>query len=135
MLELIITKISAVFAAIPFSTATWMVLGILMLLVWLFSKAHRNPDSRVDWEDLILDHDTDRVSPYKVGYLIGVIIGTWIIIRLSDADKLTWDILSGYFLYLLGGAGTSMMTADKKPKPAITPIPAAPAPKVDDVVK
>lgn len=136
MLEIIITKIAAVFAAIPFSTATWMVLGILMLFVWLFSKAHNNPESRVDWEDLIIDVESDRVSPYRVGYLIGMIVGTWIIIQMSDAGTLTWDILGGYFMYLLGGAGAYMWTksTEKKTNGATPPTPPV-APKVDDVVK
>ena len=113
MFDVFITNLTAFFAAIPnpFSTATWFVLGVLMFFVWLFAKAHKNPNSDVDWEDLILEyesfHDVPRVSPYKLGYLIGVIVSTWIVIRFADAGTLGWDILGGYLAFLLGGAGVA----------------------------
>lgn len=138
-----VSAVAALFAAIPFSTATWFLLFVLLFFVWLFSKAHRNPASKVDWEDLILDHATDRVSPYKVGYLVGVIVSTWVVVKFADGDKLSWDILGGYLMYLLGGAGWIAMTQSKDnkqstPAPATKPTPAhvektPPAPRVDDV--
>ena len=105
MFEEIVTKIVAIFAAIPFSASTWFVLFILGFFVWLFMRAHRNTNSRVNWEDLIVDTKTNKVTPYKVGYLIGVIVGTWITIKLADTNKLTFDIFGFYLAYLVGGAG------------------------------
>jgi len=101
----VLTGVGSFFAAIPFSSATWLVLAILVFFVWLFAKANRDPNSRVDWEDLFITSETERVSPYKVGYMVGMIVSTWVVIRFTDSDKLTWDIFGGYLAYLLGGAG------------------------------
>lgn len=105
MLDKVITSISNVFAAIPFSSATWFVIGILSFFTWLFMRAHKNPNSPVAWEDLIINHETERTSPYKLGYLIGVIVGTWIVVTFADGGKLSFDIFGLYLSFLLGGAG------------------------------
>ncbi len=105
MFESILHGIIAFFAAIPFSKATWLVLGILGFFVWLFRKAQRDPASPIDWEDLIVDDITGKTSPYKVGYLLGLIVGTWVVITYADSGKLDFDIFGVYLSYLLGGAG------------------------------
>lgn len=100
--------------AIPFSGATWFVLLTLGFFVWLFAKADKNPKSPVRWEHLIIDSQNDRTSPYKLGYLIGVIVSTWIVIRTSDAGKLTLDIFGTYLMFLVGGAGINSFTKMKE---------------------
>ena len=95
--------ISHLQAAIPFSTATWFVIAVLMFVVWLFYKANKNPKSPVNWEDMILDHK--KVSPYKLGYLIGLIVGTFVIVQASDKGSLTEALLGVYLAYTVGGAG------------------------------
>lgn len=105
--------IPAFFAAIPFTTATWFTLGTLLFFVWLFAKASRDPHSPVKWEHLIVDSSNDRASPYKVGFLIGMIVSTWIIIRFCDEKRLTYDIFGMYLTYLLGGAGVNSFFKSK----------------------
>jgi hypothetical protein len=138
MFDVILAQISTAIAAIPFSAPTWFLIGVMSFFVWLFSKAQRNPNSLVDWEDLILDHATNRTSPYKLGYVIGLVVGTWVIVKFADDSKLTWDIFGGYLAYLLGGAGWITMNQTKSavaPAPAPAKVPAStPAPKVDDVI-
>lgn len=102
----------------PFSNATWFTLGTLIFFVWLLAKASQNPLSPVKWEHLIIDEANNRASPYKVGYLIGVIVSTWVIVRWADATTLTYDIFGMYLTYLLGGAGFhswSNRQQDKRP--------------------
>lgn len=98
---------SHIFALNPFSVATWFVLATLAFFVWLFTKASRDPSSPVRWEHLIIDSNNDRTSPYKLGYLIGLIVGTWVIVALIDKDHLTFDMFGTYLTYLLGGAGVN----------------------------
>ena len=108
--------IRTVLATLPFSTATWFVIGILGFSVWVFMKASHNPASPVRWEDMIVDSTTNRTSPYKLGYLIGVIVSTWVIITILDSGKLGLDILGAYLTFLVGGAGfTEWLKHGKEP--------------------
>lgn len=106
-MDIIMNSITAFFAAIPFSAATWFVLATLVFFVWLFAKASKSKHSPVMWEHLIVDSNNNRASPYKLGYLVGLIVSTWIIVALMDKDKLTFDMFGTYLTYLLGGAGVN----------------------------
>lgn len=100
-----VDSITDFFSALPFTGATWFVLAVLAFFVWLFVKADAKPNSPVQWEHLIIDSNNDRTSPYKVGYIIGLIVATWIILTLTDTGKLDFDMFGVYLTYLLGGAG------------------------------
>lgn len=103
----IMESLAAFFKAVPFSLATWFVLATLLFFVWLFAKASKKQDSVIRWEHLIVDSNNDRASPYKLGYLVGLILGTWVMVSLIDKDKLTFDLFGVYLSYLLGGAGVN----------------------------
>jgi hypothetical protein len=109
MFESIIAKIAIVGAMNPFSFATWFVLLTLGFFIWLFAKASTDKKSLVNWEHLIVDSSTDRASPYKLGYIIGIIVSTWIVITFADGGKLSFDILGTYLSFLLGGAGVNIL--------------------------
>jgi hypothetical protein len=128
MVDKIIDGIFHTLGAIPFSGATWFVLAILAFFVFLFVKADHDPTSPVSWEDLIVDSVTRRASPYKLGYLIGLIVGTWVVVYLTDKGTLSIDMFGGYLAYLLGGAGWGLKksippdTSDDPP-PVVPPAP------------
>lgn len=107
MIEAFITQLVHAWTLIPFSFATWFVIFALGFFIWLFAKASQNPTSIVSWEHLIVDSVNDRASPYKLGYLVGVIVSTWIVITFADGGKLSFDILGTYLTFLLGGAGVN----------------------------
>jgi hypothetical protein len=113
MFDTVLAKITSVYSAIPFSAATWSVIITLLVFVWLFSKASRNPKSPIKWEHLIVDSQNDRASPYKLGFLLGMIVSTWIVVNFADKDKLTFDIFGLYLTYLLGGASWSSFMKTK----------------------
>lgn len=119
IIEFIGTVVKAIWTSVPFSGATWMVLALLGFFVWLFKKADADPDSPIQWEHLIVDSETNRASPYKLGYLLGLIVATWIVIRFVDAGTLNWDIFGGYLMYLLGGAGVSTWKSTSENKASI----------------
>jgi hypothetical protein len=81
----------------------------------LFAKAHQNPDSPVRWEHLITDSYNNRTSPYKLGYLIGLIVATWLVVFLANKEDnhLSFDIFAAYLAYLLGGAGWNSYMKNK----------------------
>lgn len=115
MFETFLGYIKAGTAAIPFTAATWAVIITLVLFVWLFGKASKNPNSPIKWEHLIVDSQNDRASPYKLGFLLGGLVATWIVVTLTDKDKLTYDIFGMYLTYLLGGAGFNSFFKSKEP--------------------
>jgi MFS superfamily sulfate permease-like transporter len=129
--DIIMNSVNLFFASIPFSPATWFVLLTLMFFVWLFAKANKNINSPIRWEHLIIDSSNDRASPYKLGYLVGLIVATWIVVAMMDKDKLTFDIFGTYLTYLLGGAGVNSFVkkdeqgAKTAPKAAVETAPAA----------
>lgn len=114
MLEKFILLFSKLIDIIPFTAATWFVLFTIIFFVWLFSKAHKNPVSPVRWEHLVISTTTNRADPYKIGYLIGTVVSTWIIIGLFDKDKLSFDIFGLYLAYLVGGAGWNMVASKRQ---------------------
>lgn len=113
MFEKLLTHFGSLVTAIPFTAATWFVIAILGMFVWLFARGSRNPNSPVRWEDLIIDSSNDRASPYKLGFLIGMVVATWIVLTFADKDKLTYDIFGMYLTYLLGGAGWNSFMKNK----------------------
>lgn len=113
MFEQILQSLNSVVAAIPFAGATWLVLANLIFFVWLFAKASKDPHSPIRWEHLIVDSQNDRASPYKLGYLLGLIISTWVILSFVDKDKLTFDIFGLYLTFVLGGASWNAFVKSK----------------------
>jgi hypothetical protein len=97
----------------PFTGASWFVIFGLIVLTLIFYVEHRDPKSTVRFEHLICDSTNNRASPYKLGYLIGVAVSTWMIITMSDKGTLTFDMLSVYLMYLLGGAGWNSFVKNK----------------------
>lgn len=107
-METIASVVSVAKLLVPITSATWFVLSIMLFLFILFSYSHRRKERGkvgINWEDLIIDPEINRVSPYKVGYLIGVVVSTWIVISLADEKMISFDIMGLYLSYLLGGAG------------------------------
>ena len=99
---------------LPFTRATWFTLGTLIFFVWLFARASKDPNNLIKWEHLIVDSSNNRASPYKLGYIIGLIVGTWIVVRWADTGSLTYDIFGMYLSYLLGGAGVNSFAKSKE---------------------
>lgn len=103
--QLFYSNILTMLALLPFSGATWLVIFIMGFFTWLFIKASNNQESKLNWEDLIVDQSTNKASPYKLGFLIGVIVSTWATITFVDRNQLTYDLYGIYLMFLLGGAG------------------------------
>ncbi len=127
LITTILTDLSGV------SAATWMIIAIVVGVVWLFSKANNDPASPIRWEDLIITSTTNKASPYKVGYMIGVIVSTWVIVQYAIGYKLTIDLFATYLMFLIGGIGWISFINGKYNtymgnQPTNTPPPAPPTP-------
>lgn len=87
-----------------FTGPAWILVLTLTLIIVMFAKASRNPTSKIDWEQLFIDTHTDKTSPYRVGYLVGMIVGTWVTLVYADRGNLPFDLFGMYLAYLLGGS-------------------------------
>lgn len=62
---------------------------------------------KLNWKDLITTPD-GRISHSKVYANVGGLVATWVIIRLTLKDALTWDVFALYlgtvggFYYVIG---------------------------------
>lgn len=112
--DLFFSKVLIAIEAIPFSSSTWIVMFVLGFFVWLFAKADGDKSSPLNWEHLMIDEETSRASPYKLGYLIGLIVSTWLVITMESTGALTFDIFGTYLTYLLGGAGWNSFVKSKQ---------------------
>lgn len=125
-MDAVLADITKIFHLIPFSASTWFLLCIITFFIILFIRANHDPRSPVDWQDLFLDVNTKKANPYKLGYLIGLIVATWIVVTITDAGKLTIDIFGGYLAFLLGGAGWGLKNSSNAGITTDSPIPPPP---------
>lgn len=95
------------------NTSIIFVLLTFAFFVYIFYRAHKNPDSELDYTDLFLDTTTRKVNPYKLGFLVGIFIGAWVVVVQSDNSTLTAEIFAVYLTYLLGGAGIKSFITKK----------------------
>lgn len=113
MTETITSLVGIIHTILPFTGPTLFVLTVLTFFGWLIARASSDPSSRVLWEDLILDTTSGKTSPYKLGYLVGVIVSTWVVTTLTDRNSLSYDIFGMYLTYLLGGASWNSFISKK----------------------
>jgi hypothetical protein len=93
------------------SSHFWSSLFILLFFTLLIYGIQR-ADS-LEWSDLITAKGTNRVSLTKLLQFIGGIVGTWVIIRMTIFEKLTWDMFATYLTYVASSEGFSKFIAAK----------------------
>lgn len=72
---------------------------IIAILVFLIALYKANKSKRLDWYDMIT-RDGRKVSISKILQLVGGFIATWVIIKMTIEQRLTWDIFSIYLAYV-----------------------------------
>lgn len=85
---------------------------ILMLFVFLFLLFKAQRARRLDWMDMIT-RDGTKVSTTKILQLIGGVVGTWIIIKVTIQGVLTWDLFAIYLGYVASVDGFSKLIMAK----------------------
>lgn len=114
MLDTILAGGTKILAAIPFTGATWFIIAFFVFFMWLFARASNSPNSPVQWEHLLIDSNNNRASPYKVGFLIGMVVSTFIVLTMNDQGKLNFDIFGLYLTFLLGGSSWNALMKTKE---------------------
>ena len=91
----------------------------LAMFVWLFWTIHnrfiRSPKHKnVEWYDVVMMED--HISLTKVLNLTGGLIGSWVVVKMTIEDKLTWDIFVIYLMYCASTEAFSKFVAAKYKK-------------------
>jgi len=84
-----------------------LIFAVFMIAVYRAQRARR-----FDWMDMIT-RDGTKVSATKVLQLIGGIVGTFIVIKLTLQGQLTWDIFAIYLGYVASVDGFSKLIMAK----------------------
>jgi high-affinity Fe2+/Pb2+ permease len=86
----------------------WIVAGIFIKLI------RQTHDSRtIDWTGLVTAKGTSSVSLTKLIQLVGSVVGSWIVIKMTLQEKITWDIFSIYLAYTASVEGFSKFLSAK----------------------
>src|ERR1017187_998851 len=73
------------------------VLGIiLMLLLWSFYEAQRDPANKFNLWDLIMENG--RVSRIGFAYLVGLLVTSWVLIRMAQNEQRSLDVVFSAYL-------------------------------------
>lgn len=84
----------------------------LFLAVFLIALFRAQKSRDLDWLDMIT-RDGTKVSTTKILQLIGGVVGTWIVIKLTLQGALDWDIFAIYLGYVASIDGFSKLVMAK----------------------
>ena len=84
------------------SFLTYVLFALLAVLALWFARDLRKPGTIASLMDLVTEPLRGRLSAAKIGQLVGLIVSTWIVIKLTISGTLTYDIFGMYLLYVAG---------------------------------
>jgi len=91
-----------------YGVAVTVIFLIIALIVW---GLHRNQDSDLDLTDMITTYDPytkrNRASTTKTLQLVGGIVASFAIVKLTLQAALTWDLFAIYLAYVASVEGFS----------------------------
>lgn len=105
-------------------------IGALLLFLFLLLQATHRGKS-VEWSHLVTARNSTSASLTKVIHLLGGIISSWVIIKLTLQEKLTWDLFSVYLAYCGSTEAFSKYMSAKFSVPGSTPPNPPPAAQND----
>ena len=89
-----------------FSPATWFLMISIIVFIMAIIRASLSKTSKLDWEDMLVDQLTQKMSVTRLGQLVGIIIGSWVIITIVDAKKeIGIEVFGTYLAFLIGAYG------------------------------
>lgn len=81
--------------------------SVFLLALWRAQQA-----KKLDWLDM-LTRDGTKVSITKILQLVGGVVGTWVIIKLTLQGAINWDIYAIYLGYVASVDGFSKLIMAK----------------------
>lgn len=90
-----------------YATILILFFGIFLISLWRAQKA-----KRLDWMDM-LTRDGTKVSTTKILQLVGGVVATWVITKVTLQGDLTWDLFAIYLAYVASIDGFSKLIMAK----------------------
>lgn len=84
-----------------------------MIAVFLFALYRAQKAERLNWLDMITSTGSNKVSTTKILQLVGGVVATWIVIKLTLQGALNWDIFAIYLGYVASIDGFSKLLLAK----------------------
>lgn len=97
------------------------ILAVLVLaLIWALHRlvACRNT---LDWTDLVATRGA--LNAYKIGYLVGVLLGAWVIVKQTYMQTLDAATFATYLAFLAGVSVANSAVGAKTARPATATAP------------
>lgn len=95
---------------ITFNVYALIILSLMCLFLFGIWRAH--VAKQLDWTDMIT-RDGSKVSTTKVLQLIGGIVATWVVVKVTLQGVLTWDLFAIYLAYVASIDGFSKIIMAK----------------------
>ena len=102
-MELLHNFLASVLTGLDLMSFSIVLLFILVIMLFVIAQYSKD----LNWIDMIRKPGRQEISLTKVVQLFGAIVATWIMVKLSLTDKMTWDIFAVYLTYVGGVEGFS----------------------------
>lgn len=86
---------------------------VLMFLSFIIMFWKAQAESKLNWIDLIRKPGVEVISLTKLIQLVGAMIATWIMVKMTIDNKITWDIFAIYLAYVGSVEGFSKFITAK----------------------
>ena len=91
---------------------------VIMFLSFIVMFWRAQAQSELNWIDLIRKPGSSVISLTKLIQLVGGMIATWIMVKLTIDNKVTWDLFAIYLAYVGSVEGFSKFVTAKYGMPA-----------------
>ena len=69
---------------------------VLLLVVWSFYRAQRDPANSFNLFDLIMENG--RVSRIGFAYLVGLLVTSWVLVKMASNEQRSLDVVFSAYL-------------------------------------
>jgi hypothetical protein len=89
----------------------FIIIGLFLVAAVIFYQEQKK--EKLDWTDLITKPGSNIISLTKVLQLVGGMVATWIMVKLTMQGKIGWEMFSIYLAYVASVDGFSKYISAK----------------------
>lgn len=112
LMDKILDLVTAVNSNNLIMIASAIALWVIVVIFYRLVKQTHDSEA-IDWTGLVTAKGTSIVSLTKVIQLVGSVVGSWVIIKVTLQEKITWDLFSIYLAYTASVEGYSKFLSAK----------------------